>query len=151
MSEPKPMDSERLRGVEVRPGEYIRRAREDAGLAQRQLAEDLGVSHVFLGAWERGDKPIPDKHVDALAEALPGLSAADLRRLIRYSAKITIRPSGARERRLALAFAERVERGFTADELGALEALLMSVAGAELGDDEYALACVDGDTAGGNW
>ncbi|WP_093357185.1 MULTISPECIES: helix-turn-helix domain-containing protein [Bacteria] len=37
-------------------GSELRRAREDAGLSARQLADQLGLSHTTIGRWEKGER-----------------------------------------------------------------------------------------------
>lgn len=37
-------------------GSELRRAREDAGLSARQLADKLGLSHTTIGRWEKGER-----------------------------------------------------------------------------------------------
>lgn len=57
-------------------GERLRRAREDLGLTQQQLAEKLGVSQPTIHAWESGSMPRM-KRLRAVAEAY-GLTLGDL-------------------------------------------------------------------------
>jgi transcriptional regulator with XRE-family HTH domain len=44
--------------------------RTDSGLTVRQLAEATGLTTSKINAYERGDRPIPIPHLEALAEAL---------------------------------------------------------------------------------
>lgn len=39
-------------------GDQLKAARQSMGLSQADLAEHLGLSRVFIGLMERGDKPI---------------------------------------------------------------------------------------------
>ena len=43
------------------PGAIIRRARQESGMKQRDLAERLGVHHTTVGYWER-NKFFPEQH-----------------------------------------------------------------------------------------
>ena len=52
-------------------GRNLREARMNAGLTLRQLADKVGVTHVFIGEVERGVKArITEKHWDGLMKAL---------------------------------------------------------------------------------
>jgi transcriptional regulator with XRE-family HTH domain len=43
----------------MRFGEMLRRLRKERDLTQAALAEQIGVTHVYISALERGDKPAP--------------------------------------------------------------------------------------------
>ncbi len=43
----------------VKPGE-LRRIRDELGLTQGQLADELGVHRVTVAKWEAGDRGIPE-------------------------------------------------------------------------------------------
>jgi transcriptional regulator with XRE-family HTH domain len=51
-------------------GAELRRAREDAGISARQLAQMLGKSHTTIGRWEAGDRGIRPTDVSAVLAAL---------------------------------------------------------------------------------
>lgn len=55
----------------------IAAARVNANLTQKELAEKLGVSNTSVVAWENGQREIPLRHLQALAE-LSGLSISDI-------------------------------------------------------------------------
>jgi transcriptional regulator with XRE-family HTH domain len=59
-------------------GGYLRHVREAAGMSIRQLAQQAGINHVYLGRIENGErsKPAPDV-LQRLADAL-GMDAAKL-------------------------------------------------------------------------
>jgi transcriptional regulator with XRE-family HTH domain len=60
-------------------GEYLRDKRVEAGLSLRQVAERIGVTHVFLGEVERGKSaPLAKRHWAALAEIIPGVKLEEL-------------------------------------------------------------------------
>lgn len=67
----------------MQPGEYIRNARSEAHLSLRALAAALGVSHVFLSKMERGLVPVPEQHINKLAEQLPSVEPDRLLVLVR--------------------------------------------------------------------
>lgn len=45
----------------------IRTMRAERSLSLRDVADHLGISHVFMGEIERGIRPLPAKHVEPLA------------------------------------------------------------------------------------
>lgn len=51
-------------------GAELKRARKNAGLSARQLAEKLGKSHTTIGRWEAGDRGIRPTDVSAVLAAL---------------------------------------------------------------------------------
>lgn len=51
-------------------GRYLRACRNEEGLSLRSLADQVGVSDVFLSQVERGKKRLDRSHWDAIAEAL---------------------------------------------------------------------------------
>lgn len=51
------------------PGAMIRRARQEAGMKQRDLADRMGVHVTTVGYWERG-KFFPEQHWAALNKLL---------------------------------------------------------------------------------
>ena len=60
-------------------GRKLREARLNSGLSLRDLAEKLGVTHVFLGEVERGVKSrLNETHWNALIKALPDLKKEEL-------------------------------------------------------------------------
>ena len=60
-------------------GASIRRARVAAGVSLRSAAKEIGVSHVFLGLVERGQRPLPREHYPRIAKALPGWTPEPVR------------------------------------------------------------------------
>jgi transcriptional regulator with XRE-family HTH domain len=53
-------------------GDYILACRKSSGKSQREVASSLGISHVYLGMVERGERrTLPQKHWDALINAVP--------------------------------------------------------------------------------
>ena len=62
----------------MRFGEMLRRLRKEKDLTQAALAEQIGVSHVYISALERGEKPAPRLElVISLARSL-GVDDAEL-------------------------------------------------------------------------
>lgn len=65
-------------------GEYVRQARERAGLTQRQLAADAGVNYTRIARIENGDtgnRPTPE-HLQKIADALG--EHADIAEMLEY-------------------------------------------------------------------
>lgn len=51
--------------------QFLKEARQECGLTQRQVAESLGYSTPqFISAWERGDREPPMNAIHRLAELL---------------------------------------------------------------------------------
>jgi transcriptional regulator with XRE-family HTH domain len=56
-------------------GAYVREQRLAQGLTQRQLAEMMSISHVYLGEVERGvRRPFTSERINSLFAALPGMN-----------------------------------------------------------------------------
>lgn len=51
-------------------GKLIRFKRENLGLTQKDVAQAMGFSNVFLGRVEFGKTPLPLSHVNKLAKVL---------------------------------------------------------------------------------
>ncbi|HET9949160.1 MAG TPA: hypothetical protein VFQ22_09585 [Longimicrobiales bacterium] len=48
-------------------------------MSLREVADTLGITHVYLGEVERGRRRVlPEKHWEKLVQAIPGLSLAEL-------------------------------------------------------------------------
>lgn len=105
-------------------GQYIREERTRHRISLRQLADELGVSHVFLGAVERGkDRPrrlLAEEHWDKLIELVPTITKSKLRRLaelarvrIDDAAVQNLPPAG---QLAAAAFARKVNEGTLSSE-----------------------------------
>lgn len=63
-------------------GGYLRTKRERLGVSMRSLAKSLGISHVYLGEIERGQKGyLPEKYWDKLVEVIPIIHRALLEAL----------------------------------------------------------------------
>lgn len=71
-------------------GEYIRLHREAAKLSLREVARRIGVSHVFMGAIERGDRALPSARFQAVAKAVPGTTLEALTKIAGKQATRTI-------------------------------------------------------------
>ena len=94
-------------------GAYLRRMRVAAGKSLREVAEAVGISHVYLGEVERGARgPLKPEHWDALIRAIPGVTRAELRREADTSRPLEIDLAGAPRpyQNLALALARRFKR-----------------------------------------
>lgn len=51
-------------------GERIRAARKAKGLSLRALGKVVGISHVFVGKIESGERPLPEARREAFSKAL---------------------------------------------------------------------------------
>lgn len=93
-------------------GNYVRGKRVAAKMSLRRVAEGIGVSHVYLGEVERGDKPPPkrDRWAD-LARVIPGVTIEDLERHAQGAkpVQLSIGDAPPRYADLALALARRIE------------------------------------------
>jgi transcriptional regulator with XRE-family HTH domain len=93
-------------------GNYLRGKRVAAKISLRNAAKAIGVSHVYLGEVERGDKPPPkhDRWAD-LARVIPGVTVEDLERHAQVAkpVQLSIGDAPPRYADLALALARRIE------------------------------------------
>jgi transcriptional regulator with XRE-family HTH domain len=97
----------------TRFGDYIRRARVDAGRSLREVADEVGISHVYLGEVERGVRgPLIESHWDALIAALPKLKREELERTAQMSRalQLDLPTAPTRYQDLALALARRFKK-----------------------------------------
>ncbi|MFA6958364.1 MAG: helix-turn-helix transcriptional regulator [Thermoanaerobaculia bacterium] len=97
-------------------GRYLRIHRVAAELSLRHVADQLGVSHVFLGEVERGVKrKLPEKYWKKLTEVVPGVTIEGLEEAAQASGSLDTRVKAMRnaEQGLVYALARRIE----ADEL----------------------------------
>lgn len=63
-------------------GIYLRDKRVAAGLSLRHVADQLGITHVYLGEVERGVRgPLKRKHWDKLIKVIPGVTQENLERV----------------------------------------------------------------------
>ena len=93
-------------------GRYVHSKRVAAGLSMRQLAEHLGISHVFLGEVERGrQRKLAEKYWPRLVEVVPGITLSELQATAQASAPISIDPLHLDEssQDLAVTFSRRLE------------------------------------------
>lgn len=94
-------------------GRYLRAKRVEAKLSVRRLAELLGISHVYLGEVERGDRgPLDEKYWPTLVRHVPELSTEGLTRAATTSRPIQldISDSATPYQDLAMALARRIDR-----------------------------------------
>jgi transcriptional regulator with XRE-family HTH domain len=105
-------------GVEImsKPNDfgcYLRAKRIDARLSVRALAQQVGISHVYLGEVERGERgPLDRRHWPKLLEHVKGITLPALERAAATSRplqlEITDRPAEYQD--LAFALARRIEK-----------------------------------------
>lgn len=99
-------------------GSYLRAMRLQAGLSLRDVARDLGVSHVYWSEVERGVRGLARERWDALMRLLPDVDAEQLARLESVRKPIHIDLSGKPSdlQAVGLAFARRVQDNSLSDE-----------------------------------
>lgn len=109
-------------------GRMLRGQRVKAGLSLRDVADKVGISHVYLGEVERGQRgPLPEKHWAAVCAAIPGLMEKELRESALASKPIELNVGNAppRYRNLALALQRRInDQSLKDDDLDQLYELL---------------------------
>lgn len=94
-------------------GALLRQRRLEAGLSLRDVANQLGVSHVFLADVERGLRgPLKAEHEPVLLKTIGNMKLGELERARALSrpVKITLENTPAQYQDLTLAFARRIER-----------------------------------------
>ncbi|MCB9717005.1 MAG: helix-turn-helix domain-containing protein [Myxococcales bacterium] len=114
-------------------GQYIRDERTRHRISLRRLADALGVSHVFLGAIERGKgrprKLLAEDKWDRLIELVPTITRTRLRRLAELS-RVRLDDDAFQSlpldgQRAAAAFARKInERTLSDSEISGLLRLL---------------------------
>lgn len=109
-------------------GRNLRQRRVNAEKSLRDVADTVGVSHVYLGEVERGQRgPMPEKHWEGLCKAIPGLNVSELQEWVVASKPIELNVEGKppKYRRLALALQRRInEQSFNNDDFDKLRELL---------------------------
>jgi transcriptional regulator with XRE-family HTH domain len=91
-------------------GEFIKSKRLAAELSLRDVADAVGVSHVYVGEVERGRRrSMPKEHWKALAKAIPGVTEKELRIRAALSAPLDPSELEGRERDVVVALARRIE------------------------------------------
>lgn len=94
-------------------GSYLRDTRERAGISLREMARQLGVSHVYLGEVERGLRGLPQERWPAVVELLPELDERRLAELdqLRRPVRLDLSNKTPKVQEVSLAFARRIESG----------------------------------------
>lgn len=92
-------------------GRYLRQRRLAAQLSLRDVADKIGVSHVFLGEVERGVRNLINRERwPALIAAIPGVTAEDLEKHATLTKPLQLNLTDAPQyQELALALARRIE------------------------------------------
>jgi transcriptional regulator with XRE-family HTH domain len=118
-------------------GKYLRAQRNKAGKSLRQVADEIGVSHVFLGEVERGERaPLKRERWPALIAALPELTMEALERqcAVTRPVQLNINDAPPQYQDLTLALARRIQdRDLSTSQLSNLLEILR---GAPEDDDE---------------
>jgi transcriptional regulator with XRE-family HTH domain len=109
-------------------GKYLRHCRVASNLSLRQLADKIGVGHVYLGEVERGVRgPLKRDRWTALCNAMSPMSMVELERHAKLSRPIQLNLSSAPPtyQNLALALARRLEnRDLSKNQLDLLKRVL---------------------------
>ncbi len=71
-------------GIPNRPGRYIRDKRVALGLTLRDVADHLGVRHVYYGEVERGKCLLDERYLDKLFEILTNGNRCEYEALVYY-------------------------------------------------------------------
>ena len=75
-------------------GEYLRTRRVAAGKSLRQVADALGITHVYLGEVERGKRrTLPKSYWPGLVREIDGVALIDLGAAAERSATYTVDPA----------------------------------------------------------
>lgn len=98
-------------------GSLLRERRVQANLSLREVAEHVGVSHVFLADIERGvSGPLKPDREPKLLEALPNVTQAELNTArVASTYKITPATTPPKYMNVTAALARRIERDNLSD------------------------------------
>jgi hypothetical protein len=109
-------------------GKYLRAQRNKADISLRKVADEIGVSHVFLGEVERGERaPLRREHWSKVVAAVPGVTMEDLERHCAVSrpVQLSIEDAPPQYQDLTLALARRIQkRDLTTSQLQDLLGIL---------------------------
>jgi transcriptional regulator with XRE-family HTH domain len=99
-------------------GAYLREVRAASGKSLREVADALGISHVYLGEVERGRRrTLPKKYWESLVEVVPAFSRAELESLAGASEPLNPAAMEGRSREVVVALARKLEEGAMTDDL----------------------------------
>jgi transcriptional regulator with XRE-family HTH domain len=99
-------------------GAYLREVRTASGKSLREVADALGISHVYLGEVERGRRrTLPEKYWKGLTELLPGVSLEELETLAGASEPLDPVAMEGRSREVVVALARKLEEGGMSEDL----------------------------------
>lgn len=99
-------------------GVYLREVRTASGESLRRVAEELGITHVYLGEVERGRRRVlPEKYWQKLVALLPGFSLEQLRVLAAASEPLDPAAMEGRSREVVVALARALEEDGMSEEL----------------------------------
>lgn len=93
-------------------GRYIRQKRNEAKLSLKNVADQLGITKVYLGEVERGVRgPLQKDRWSTLAEAIPGVTVQKLAECAELSKPVQLDLNDAEPnyRDLALALSRRIQ------------------------------------------
>ena len=99
-------------------GAYLREMRTAAGKSLREVADALSISHVYLGEVERGRRRVlPKKYWKKLAQCVPGISPAQLKKQVAASEPIDPASMEGPSREVVVALARKLEEDGISDSL----------------------------------
>jgi len=105
--------------VSISPfGEYLREVRTAAGKSLRDIADALGITHVYVGEVERGRRrTLPEKYWPALVTCLPSVSIEKLKRIAAISEPLDPAAMDGPGREVVVALARALEEGDMSDDV----------------------------------
>lgn len=122
-------------GSAKKGAEYARARRLGAGLSLRDVADSIGVSHVFYGEFERGvRRRIRQDRLAKLEDAIPGFSVKEYEGLLKDPNVIALHDAPPQYQSLGRALARRMERGLLAS--GKIDKIMSILDEDEDEDDE---------------
>lgn len=99
-------------------GVYLREKRVEAGRSLREVADALGISHVYLGEVERGRRrALPHKYWSTLAAEIEGVSVPELRRAAAASEPLDPAGLDGPSRNVVIALARTLEEDGMSEDL----------------------------------
>lgn len=97
-------------------GRYLRECRVQCSKSLRDVADELGVSHAYLGKIERGTKRLPKKYWKALEQIVPTVDVDELQTRAELDAPVRLELHATADAGLGLALARRMQKTELTDE-----------------------------------
>jgi transcriptional regulator with XRE-family HTH domain len=99
-------------------GAYLREVRVASRKSLREVADALGISHVYLGEVERGRRrTLPEKYWQELIGVLPGLSWEELESFAEASEPLDPSAMEGRDREVVVALARKLGEGGMSEDV----------------------------------